>query len=69
MTRDLTSRLFSAPVRHWFDTAFDAPTDVQEAAWQSIREKDNRFTVVVVDGASDPPTRIDADRYPFEVVP
>lgn len=39
-----------------------------ETALDSIRESDNAFTVVIVDGASSPPTAIDTDRYPFKIV-
>jgi len=39
-----------------------------DTALGSVCEEDNSFTVVVVDGASDEKTVIDAERYPFEVV-
>jgi glycosyltransferase involved in cell wall biosynthesis len=42
--------------------------DGLETALESIREEDNTFTVVVVDGASVPPTNIDFDQYPFKIV-
>lgn len=38
------------------------------SALDSIRETDNSFTVVVVDGASDREPAISRERYPFEVV-
>lgn len=38
------------------------------SALDSIDEADNSFTVIVVDGGSDRPPAIAADRYPFEVV-
>ncbi|MEX2581001.1 MAG: glycosyltransferase [Verrucomicrobiales bacterium] len=38
------------------------------SALDSIRETDNSFTVVVVDGASDPPLVLRPEAYPFETV-
>ncbi len=32
------AELFSTPVRDWFESAFEAPTPTQLAAWQRIRE-------------------------------
>src|SRR2546427_9165454 len=29
-------RLFSAPARRWFETAFAAPTEVQERGWRAV---------------------------------
>ncbi len=37
-------------------------------ALDSINERDNAFTVVLVDGASEEPVRIDEDDYPFKLV-
>ncbi|MEM9281580.1 MAG: glycosyltransferase [Verrucomicrobiota bacterium] len=37
-------------------------------ALESIREEDNRFTVVIVDGASTEPPTLRKEHYPFEVI-
>ena len=36
---------FSAPVRDWFRTTFNAPTAAQEGAWESIRNGNNTLII------------------------
>ena len=44
MATDTPLAPFSAPVRHWFERAFPAPTDVQASGWPAIA--DGRDTLI-----------------------